>query len=182
MKFLKLASNKKSLRVVSLAMAIVLVIGSVSLNAEARRRRHHSKKNKKAPVTNEKVLYDRIGGSKVMGEIVDEWMRLNLADPRIAPYFSKTIAKPDRLQKVRKNLNDQICELADGPCQYKGADLKKMHEGMHLGEDQFVPFAENLFRSMQKAGVAEREKNELLGRLGILRAEMMGELPPESEQ
>jgi hemoglobin len=110
-----------------------------------------------------------------MEEIVDEWMRLNLADPRIASYFAKTTAKPERLQKLRRNLNEQMCELADGPCQYKGGDMKKVHDGMNLGEDQFVPFAENLFKSMQKHGVAEREKNEMLGRLGLVRSEIVPE-------
>jgi hemoglobin len=157
----------------SLLLSVILVISSFSFEAEARRRRRHSKK-KKAPVINEKVLYERMGGTKAMNEIIDEWMRLNLADARIASYFAKTTAQPERLQRLRRNLNDQLCELADGPCQYKGGDMKKAHAGMNLSEDQFVPFAENLFRSMQKFGVAEREKNEMLGRLGALRAEFTG--------
>jgi hemoglobin len=162
-------------------LTFILLISIVSTlfgnDAEARRRRH--RKAKRPAIINEKKLYERIGGTKTLSSIVDEWMRLNLADQRIAPFFSKLTAQPEKLGKMRHNLNDQICELADGPCQYRGAEMKKAHKDLTINEEQFLVFSDNLFRSMQKFNVPEREKNELLARLSEVRSEIV-DTPPSA--
>jgi hemoglobin len=158
---------------ISLLLLIVVTLGSFSQDAEARRRRRRTR-TKRAPIINEKKLYERIGGPKRMGEIVDEWMRLNLADARVAPAFVVFTTKPALLARERRNLGDQLCELADGPCTVRES-LKKGDDGetLHLDEAQFLVFGDNLFRSMQKYSVPEREKNELLGRLGETKADFV---------
>lgn len=152
-------------------LAFVIVLTTFYDDAEARRRRRPKKK--RAKIINEKKLFERIGGTKAVGEIVDEWVRLNLADSRLSASFKETTSSPDRLKKFRMSLNDQLCELADGPCRYRGADMKKAHAGMKISEAQFLAFAENLFRSMRKFNISEREKNEMLGRVGELKSEML---------
>ena len=149
------------------------IVGFFADEADAARRRRRSRK--RAQIINEKKLYERIGGTKTLSQIVDEWMRLNLADQRIAPFFATATAKPERLAKVRRNLSDQLCELADGPCSYKGAEMQKAHQGLAINEEQFLVFSENLFKSMQKYEVAEREKNEMLARLGEFRSDIVRE-------
>jgi hemoglobin len=161
-----------------LALVIALVLTSLADNAEARRRHRRAKKAKKAPVINEKVLYERIGGQKAMNEIVDEWLRLDLADSRVSSQLGSFAAKPEKLQRLRHDLGDQLCELADGPCQYKGPDMKNGYAGIKLSESDFIAFSENLFKSMQKIGLQEREKNELLGRIGYARLEGTVEKTP----
>ncbi len=146
-------------RIVLLLTLIAFTMTSFLDDADARRRRRRSR-TKRAPIINEKKLYERIGGPKRMGEIVDEWVRLNLADARIAPAFAIFTAKPDKLTRERRGLTDHLCELADGPCKTKDA------EELKLNEMQFLVFGDNLFKSMQKHEVPEREKNELLARLG----------------
>lgn len=162
-------------RLISLSLIATListlVVTTFSDDAEARRRKR--KKAKRAPIINEKKLFERIGGAKGLSEVVDEWMRLNIADPRVAPFFAGITAKPETLAKLRRNLNDQLCEMADGPCQMRAAENKQLRDGVPHSEDQFLAFADNLFRSMQKNSLPEREKNELLGRLGELRAEVV---------
>jgi len=142
--------------------AIIVGIFMPSADAAHRRRR----RVKKQPIINEKKLYERIGGSQSVSQIVDEWMRLNLADSRVAPNISAVAAKPDQLVQLRKKLNEDICEMSDGPCSEKPAEIKKIHDSLHFGDEQFLAFADNLFRSMQKLNITEREKNELLARLG----------------
>lgn len=148
---------------------ICLLLTAVSQEADARRRRR--RRAKRPAIINEKKLYERVGGAKTVSQIVDEWMRLNLADQRIATVFAELTTHPDRLAKFRRGLNDQICEIADGPCQYKGDDLKKAHASPSFGEDQFLIYSDNLFKSLQKHNVPEREKNELLARLNELRSD-----------
>jgi hemoglobin len=145
---------------------------SFSDDADARRKRRRSRA-KKQKIINEKKLYERVGGEKGVALIVDEWLRISLADQRIAPAFAKVTEQPERLAKMRKGMNDQLCEMADGPCQYKGKDMAKAHAGMNVSDDQFLIFSEGLFKSMEKRDLPEREKNEMLARLGELRAEVV---------
>jgi len=145
-------------------------------DAEARRRRRRHQP-RRAKIINEKKLFERIGGTRAINEIVDEWTRLNLADQRVAAAFSPVTSKPERLGKMRRNLSEQLCELAEGPCQYKGSDIKKAHVALAVSEDQYLVVSDNLVRVLQVREVAEREKNELLARIGELRPEIVTESP-----
>ena len=163
-------------RILLSLMAIVLLITSYSDEADARRRRRSRKK--RAPIINEKKLYERIGGAKGVSDIVDEWMRRSLADQKVAPFFQQTTSNPERLAKFRRSLNEQLCELADGPCQYKGPEVKKLQSELATNEESYLLFTDHLFQSMQKQNLPEREKNEMLGRVGELRSDK--EDSPES--
>lgn len=159
---------------ISVLLLVAVTLTSFSNDAEARRRRRRAARTKRAPIINEKKLYERIGGPKRLGEIVDEWMRLNLADSRVSPAFVVFTVKPALLARERRNLNDHLCELSDGPCTVKEA-TKKGEDGdsLRMDESQFLVFGDNLFRSMQKFSIPEREKNELLGRLGETKADFV---------
>lgn len=152
---------------------ICIIVTAFADESEARRRR---RSRKRVQVINEKKLYERIGGNKVVSNVVDEWMRLNLGDKTISVYFNSLAAKPEQLAKFRRQLADQICELGDGPCKSEnGGVLQKSHADLLANEDHFLIFADNLFRSMQKFNIAEREKNELLARLGEYRGDALPE-------
>ncbi len=157
-------------------IAICLVSLCFSDDAEARRRRRRHRP-RRAKIINEKKLFERIGGAKAISEIVDEWIRLNLADQRVAQAFTPVTSKPEKLGKMRRNLNDQLCEIADGPCQYKGSDMKKTHIALAVSEDQYLVVSDNLVRVLQARQVSEREKNELLARIGELRPEIVADTP-----
>ncbi len=141
--------------------------------ADARRHRHHSRK-KHAAIINEKKLYERIGGKQVLNDITDDWVRNGLSDERIASLFQDFKTNPSQLAKFRKALNEQLCEIADGPCQYNGPDLKKLKTGAKFDDWHIVAFSDDLFRALEKRSIGEREKNELLGRAGWLRADLLG--------
>lgn len=145
--------------------------------SEARRRK---RPRKRAKIINEKKLYERIGGGKAVANIVDEWMRLNLADQQISFYFKDLTAKPESLARFRRQLSDQICEFGEGPCSAKGNDLQKTQPALLVKEDHFLVFADNLVRSMQKFDIAEREKNEMLARMGEYRSDVTPDVPSSS--
>jgi hemoglobin len=155
----------------------VLVFSLFPFDAEANKRRKPRKK--KAPVINEKKLFERIGGEKRMSEIVQEWVRISLEDPRVSAALAGVAAKPEILSGLRKSLNEQLCEIADGPCRYKGPEFKKGHGGIRIDETQFLVLGENLFLSMERFRTPEREKNEMMGRLGEIRSEFIHDAPAE---
>jgi len=145
-----------------LALCALSILFTLNDDAEARRRRRHRRsRGRKKAVINEPTLYERMGGSKVVAQLVDEWVRNALADGRLSgAWGGSPTPKPESVTALRKNLNSQLCELADGPCK------TAKNEAAALDDEKFVIFADHLVVAMDKNRVREREKNEMLGRLG----------------
>ena len=83
------------------------------------------------------ALYKSLGGKKAITAVVDDFVGRVAADNRINSFFKATAADPKRLAKFKKNLVDQICEAAGGPCKYKGKDMKTAHAGMGISGADF---------------------------------------------
>lgn len=150
-------------------LVLAVLVCAVSPEAEARRRRRV--RHRRAQIINEKKLFERLGGEKGLSAIIDEWMRINFADNRVSGSFAPITSKPERLAQLRRSVFDQLCEAAEGPCQVKASEAKKGLLALVQTDDQFLIVADNLVRSMQRQGVAEREKNEMLNRFGELRSD-----------
>lgn len=164
---LTISLRSQILRSFALLMAVIFVLTAASSSEARRHRRHH--RAKKRAVINEPDLYQRIGGSKVVTELVDEWVKVAQADGRLKGALGGENPKPAALTKIRKDLVTEVCELSDGPC--KLSDAKKLPEPFALPNEKFVVFADHLVHSMDKLKIREREKNELLGRIGEVRSD-----------
>ena len=151
--------------------ALCILVPSIPNHAEARR--HRSRRHRShLKVINEKKLYERLGGAKLISSVTDDWLRADLADARLSGRWDGLAAHPEKLAKFRRALNDELCSLADGPCPDREL-LKKNSGGATLSEEQFLFFADNLVHSLQKFAVPEREKNELLARLSEVKPELV---------
>lgn len=117
-----------------------------------------------------KSLYDRLGGKDAITAVVDDFVNTAATDDRIKDFFKNTDAKD-----LKAKLVDQICEASGGPCKYTGKDMKTVHTGMKITEDHFNALVEDLVKSLDKFKVGEREKNELLGALGGMKGDIVGQ-------
>lgn len=152
----------------ALLMAVIVLV-SIADNAEARRRRRRHRRAKKRAVINEPDLYQRMGGNKVVTDLVNAWVTAAMADGRLSSAFGGENPKPAAIAKIKKDLVTEVCELSDGPC--KQADPKKLPESFGLPDEKFVVLADHLVHSMDALKIREREKNELLGRIGEVRVD-----------
>jgi len=119
-------------------------------------------------VVAEENLYDRMGGAPVVARVVDELMRLNRVDPRTKRSFQKISVK-----RFREKLNEQLCAIASGPCQYIGDDMKVVHGGLDITDAEFNGVVENLVTALDANGVGLREKNELLKLLAPMKRDIV---------
>lgn len=150
-----------------LTFAIVFSIISSAFLDDADARRRRRRRSKKQPkVINEKKLFERMGGRDAISKTVDEWIRLALADAVISVQLKDLAAKPVDLAKTRKLLADEICELADGPCSTNDSEWVRVRTRYKMDEVNTVAFASLLSEALLNRGVGERERNEVLGRLG----------------
>ena len=118
----------------------------------------------------DQTLYQRLGGKDAIVAVVDDFVGNVAADARINRRFAKTDI-PD----LKAKLVDQICAGTGGPCAYTGGDMKSVHRGMRIRDYEFDALVEDLVKSLDKFKVPAKEKNELLGILGPMKADIVGQ-------
>lgn len=118
--------------------------------------------------TSEKSLYDRLGGKDAITAVVEKFVGFVVADDRINGFFKNADAA-----NLKKQLVDQICAATGGPCKYAGKDMKTAHAGMGVKEADFNALVEDLVKALDEFKVPEKEKGELLGALGGMKADIV---------
>ena len=118
-------------------------------------------------------LYRRLGGREGIALVVDQFVANVVADDRVNARFKAM--QPAAVFRLRSNLADQICDATGGPCSYLGADMKKVHAGMNITDAEWNATVENLVKALDKLNVGATEKNELLGLLGPMKNDIVGQ-------
>ena len=106
------------------------------------------------------TLYDQMGGKAGMDRLVDKSVDNYLADDRIKAIFDES-----NMERIRAQLKDQFCQIAGGPCLYKGHDMVAAHQGLHLGNADFNALVEDLQDAMTAQGIAFATQNKFLALL-----------------
>jgi hemoglobin len=125
------------------------------------------------------TLYERIGGADVLKTVVEKLIENVNQDPVVSKSFKNT--KGPKLEAFKKNLADQLCEVAGGPCQYAGKDMKTAHKGMKLTEAQFESFLTDLKYALAEAKVGDAEQQELVDKFAGLREDIV-EVKPKPKR
>jgi hemoglobin len=118
----------------------------------------------------QKSLYERLGGKDAITAVVDDFVGNVAADKRINGFFAKT-----DVPRLKRNLVDQICQGTGGPCVYTGRDMKTAHKGMGITDADFNALVEDLVKSLNKFNVPAKEQGELLGILGPMKPNIVGQ-------
>jgi truncated hemoglobin YjbI len=145
-------------RLIVVAVAAVVAMGCLNISSAK---------------TKTKTLYSRLGGTKAITAVVDQFVTNCATDPRINKFFADTAKDPKRLAKFKKNLINQICQASGGPCKYTGKDMKTAHKGMGVTDADFNALVEDLVKALDQFHVGATEKNELLGALGPMKSDIV---------
>lgn len=113
-------------------------------------------------------LYDRLGGEAGIDRIASNAVAIYLTDPRIKDEFDNI--NPDRL---RSRLASLLCQLADGPCVYKGRPMAQAHAGLAITEGKFNAVAEGMQVAMRQAGVPYWTQNRLMALLAPMHRDIV---------
>jgi hemoglobin len=116
----------------------------------------------------EKNLYSRLGGKPAIRAVVNDFVGNVAADKRINQFFAKT-----NIPNLKRQLTNQICQGAGGPCKYTGRSMKEAHRGMGVSGANFGALVEDLQKSLNKFKVPAREQGELLAILGPMKRDIV---------
>jgi hemoglobin len=121
-----------------------------------------------------KTLYERLGGEAGISAIVDDMTERCLSDPRVnferrdvkTNWLGATYKPWERTTESIAQFKRQMVEFlslaSGGPSKYSGRDLKTIHKGMQITNNQFDAMVGDIKTSMDKLGIATREKRDLL--------------------
>jgi len=157
---------RKTMLVVAIAAAVVLSSFGPALAVA---------QMKGGKAAKPKSLYTRLGGKKAITAVVDQFVTNCATDTRINKFFADTAKDPKRLKRFKTNLVNQICQASGGPCKYTGKDMKTAHKGMGITDADFNALVEDLVKALDQFHVGETEKNELLGALGPMKGDIVGQ-------
>lgn len=123
------------------------------------------------PMTDEtKVLFDRLGGATVVAEIVQEMYYRVLNDPELSPFFEGV--SMDRLRQMQFHF---LASAFDGPAEYSGSDLTRIHAGRGITAKHFAKFCGHFADALEHHDVSPRDVDDALGRLAIYKDKITGD-------
>ena len=121
-----------------------------------------------APALAEDSLFADMGGQAGIDKIVDASVDNYLADDRIKAIFDES-----NIDRLRAEFKVQFCQVAGGPCEYKGHDMTMAHKGLHLTNANFNAVVEDLQDAMNKVGLPFATQNRFLARLAPMQHQVV---------
>ena len=116
------------------------------------------------------VLFDRLGGTAEVAAIVQEMYFRVLNDPELSPFFEGV--SMDRLRQMQFHF---LASAFDGPVEYSGADLTRIHAGRGITAKHFAKFCGHFADALEDRGVSKRDLDDALGRLAMYKDKITGD-------
>ncbi|TFW16148.1 group I truncated hemoglobin [Duganella callida] len=132
------------------------------------------------PYTDDAV-YRGLGGKEGIRKIVDSFLTLVLADPRIKDNFADF-----DIPQINQRLQEQFCEYAGGPCKYTGKyhdkamegvgpvrDMKSVHQDLQITNAMFNALTEDLQIAMEQHQVPSGVALKLVAKLAPMQRDIV---------
>ncbi|AMD00436.1 group 1 truncated hemoglobin [Halomonas chromatireducens] len=116
----------------------------------------------------EPTLYQQLGGKPGVAMVVESLMYRIADDPQLIGFFTHT-----NIDHFVASLEEQLCDLADGPCHYQGPPMDRAHQHMGIDNADFNRLVGHMEQAMIDEGIALGARNRLLRRLAPLHGEIM---------
>ena len=125
--------------------------------------------------TQTKSLYDRLGSGDAISAITESWVARVGGDDRANGKFART-----DIERLKKEIADQLCEATGGPCTYTGRSMRKTHDGMEVTAGEFEVVMQHLEAALEELNVPKTEQDELTGLLQPMRDDIVEVQSPET--
>jgi len=122
-----------------------------------------------------KSLYHRLGGYDAIAAVTDDFIGRLATDKQLGKFFVGH--STNSLQRIRQLVVDQICAATGGPCVYIGRDMKSVHQGLGISEDDWNVAVKHLVATLDKFKVPEKEKSDLLAAVSTMKNDIVEQKP-----
>src|SRR4030095_9926328 len=116
-------------------------------------------------------LYKRLGGYDAIAAVTDSFIGKMAGDPTLKGFVAGH--STDSLGRIRQLVVDQLCAATGGPCVYIGRDMKTVHKGLGITEEDWNIAVKHLVNTLTKFKVPEKEQKEFLALATTLKADIV---------
>jgi hemoglobin len=133
----------------------------------------------------DETLYDRLGGVFAIAGVVDAFSDAIYDDPLVGRESPNPALREwhtrqvDRLPGLKFMRTLWVCTVAGGPFEYVGTHpgatpigLEEAHRTLRIAAEEFDAVAAVLSKTLDSAGVPERERDEVLAAFAAHKAEV----------
>ena len=113
-------------------------------------------------------LYERLGGTAGITAIANDLVDFHLNNPRISPRYADS-----DVAAVKNAAATFFIAGTGGPSVYEGKDMLTAHRGMNIDDAEFVAVLDDAMAALDKNGIGQREKEEVLFILYGLKGEIV---------
>ena len=121
-----------------------------------------------APDAAPETLYEKLGGEPGVHAIVEGTFVYTLEDDRIKHTFDES-----NVDRVKMLIEEQICDITDGPCEYTGQTMERVHRGLELTTLHFNALVENMQKAMRDEDIPFRTQNQLIAILAPMHGDVV---------
>jgi len=125
--------------------------------------------------TQTKSLYDRLGGGDAINALTESWVARVGGDDRANGKFVRT-----DIERLMKEVVDQLCEATGGPCTYTGRSMLETHAGMKVTAGEFDVVMQHLDATLDELNVPKTERDELVSLLRPMRNDIVEVESPQT--
>lgn len=113
-------------------------------------------------------LFQQLGGPQAIEAATDRTLDRMVADPSTKRSFAGI-----KMPALKKSVAAYVCKIADGPCVYEGETMEKAHAQSDITGAEFDIMVAVLREELDRQGVPQAAKNELLRRLAPTRRDIV---------
>jgi hemoglobin len=118
------------------------------------------------------TLLQQLGGRDAVELVVAAFYERVLADPLLRGYFRGV-----QMSRLYKNQADFFCAALGQPDAYQGRDMRTLHAGMNIGDEEFDAVAVHLQDALAECGVDRPKIDTVLSLIAPLRADVVTRKP-----
>ncbi|MEK6321302.1 MAG: group 1 truncated hemoglobin [Acidobacteriota bacterium] len=116
-------------------------------------------------------LYKRLGGYDALAAVTDDFIGRLVTDKTLGRFFVG--ASDNSKMRIRQLVVDQLCAATGGPCLYIGRDMKTVHKGLGITEEDWNIAVKHLVATLTKFKVPENLQKEVAAAVSGLKADIV---------
>lgn len=113
------------------------------------------------------TMYQQLGEKQGITGVVDKLLVLIARDELL----NKRFVDVD-IPIFREHLIEQLCQVADGPCEYTGGTMSEVHRGLNISDSEFNRLVTHLREAMTQQQIPYVTQNRLLSTLAPMHSEV----------
>lgn len=131
------------------------------------------------------TLYERLGGAEAVTALVEDMTTRVIADPRVnferkdvrinmfGRKYKAWNPTAENVERFKRHMIEFITLAAGGPAQYAGREMRSVHRGMKITNNEFDAMVGDIKASMDKLGFGTGEKRDLLAIIETTRKQIV---------